>query len=81
MNEMLSGAKAGAPDPQGSLVDADMGSYYTWINMTRLPGAERLRFLVWLEGHSEAVVIGPGLPHGTRSDSVMDMRQVLGLLA
>src|SRR5882757_980388 len=81
MNEMLGGAKAGAPDPQGSLVDADMGSYYTWINMTRLPRAERLRFLVWFEGHHEAVVIGPGLPRGTTSDSVMDMRQVLGLLA
>jgi hypothetical protein len=81
MNEMLGGAKAGAPDPQGSLIDADMGSYYTWINMTRLPGAERLRFLVWFEGHREAVVIGPGLPRGTTSDSAMDMRQVLGLLA
>jgi hypothetical protein len=81
MNEMLGGAKAGAPDPQGSLIDADMGSYYTWINMTRLPGAERLRFLVWFEGHREAVVIGPGLPRGTTSDSEMDMRQVLGLLA
>jgi hypothetical protein len=81
MNEMLSGAKAGPPDPQGSLVDADMGSYYTWINMTRLPGAERLRFLVWFEGHREAVVIGPGLPRGTTSDSAMDMQQILGLLA
>jgi hypothetical protein len=80
MNEMLSGAKAGAPDPQGSLVDADMGSYYTWINMKRLPGAERLRFLAWFEGHHEAMVIGPGLPRGTTSDSAMDMRQVLGLL-
>jgi hypothetical protein len=81
MNEMLGGAKAGAPDPQGSLVDADMGSYYTWINMKRLPGAERLRFLAWFEGHHEAMVIGPGLPRGTTSDSAMDMRQVLGLLA
>jgi hypothetical protein len=40
-----------------------------------------LRFLVWFEGHREAVVIGPGLPRGTTSDSAMDMRQVLGLLA
>jgi hypothetical protein len=81
MNEMLSGAKAAAPDPQGSLVDADMGAYYTWINMTRLPGADRLRFLVWFEGHREAVAIGPGLPRGTTSNSAMDMRQVLELLA
>jgi len=80
MNEMLSGAKPGAPDPEGSLVDADMGAYYTWINMKRLPGAERLRFLVWFEGHREAIAIGPGLPHGTTSDSAMDMQQVLKLL-
>ena len=25
-------------DPEGSLVDADMGAYYTWINQGRLPG-------------------------------------------
>lgn len=81
MNEMLSGVKPGAPDPQGSLVDADMGAYYTWINMTRLSGAEHLRFLVWFEGHSEAMVIGPGLARGTRSESALDMHQVLGLLA
>lgn len=81
MNEMLSGVKPGAPDPQGALVDADMGAYYTWINMTRLPGAAQVRFLVWFEGHGEAVVIGPGLPRGTKSDSAMDMRQVLDLLA
>lgn len=81
MNAMLSEQKTGAPDPQGSLIDAEMGAYYTWLNMTRLSGAEQLRFLVWFEGHSEAVAIGPGLPRGTTSDAAMDMGKVLELLA
>ena len=81
MNAMLSGVKATGTDPAGSLVDADMGAYYTWLSMRRLPGADQLRFLVWFEGHGEAVVLGPNLPHGTSTDSAMDMHQVLALLA
>ncbi len=46
-------------DPQGSLVDADMGAYYTWLNQQRLSGAEKATFLVWFEDHREALAIGP----------------------
>ena len=46
-------------DPQGSLVDADMGAYYTWLNQQRLSGAEKARFLAWFERPREAVAIGP----------------------
>jgi hypothetical protein len=81
MNVMLSQAKPGPPDPQGSLIDADMGAYYTWLNMSRLPGADRMRFLAWFEGHSEAVAIGPGLPAGTASRNPLDMRQLLATLS
>ncbi len=80
MNTMLSGAKVVGTDAAGSLVDADMGAYYTWLNLRRLTGTDQLRFLVWFEGHREAVVIGPELPHGTTSDSILDMQQVLALL-
>jgi len=80
MNAMLSGQKARGPDPQGSLVDAEMGAYYTWLNMTRLAGAEEMCFLVWFEGHGEAVAIGPGLPRGTTSNGLTDMGKVLELL-
>jgi len=38
-------------DREGSLVDADMGAYYTWINQSRLAGAEQSRFLAWFEDH------------------------------
>lgn len=81
MNVMLSGAKAGALDPHGSLVDADMGAYYTWINMNRLSGADEMSFLAWFEGHSQAIAIGPGIPQGTTSGGSMDMHQVLALLS
>ncbi|GAC1416475.1 MAG: hypothetical protein NVSMB62_06160 [Acidobacteriaceae bacterium] len=81
MNVMLSGGAASALDPEGSLVDADMGAYYTWLNLRRLTGADQMRFLVWFEGHGEALVVGPGLPGGTTSDSAMDMQGVLKLLA
>jgi hypothetical protein len=80
MNMMLSGASPAGLDPEGSLVDADMGAYYTWINMRRLSGADGLRFLVWFEGQREALAIGPGLAHGTSSDSLLNMHQVLALL-
>jgi hypothetical protein len=82
MNVMLSAAaRPNAPDPQGSLIDADMGAYYTWINMNRLPGADKMSFLVWHQGSNEAIVLGPNLPHGTTSNSRLDMSRVLALLS
>jgi len=84
MNEMLSGASASGTsqktDPEGSLIDADMGAYYTWLNLQRLPGAEDARFLAWFEDHGEAVAIGPGLPQGTISDSPIDVAGLLRLV-
>jgi hypothetical protein len=81
MNVMLSGQKVSGLDPQGSLVDADMGAYYTWLNMRRLTGADQMRFLVYFEGHNQALAIAPTLPGGTTSDTPMDMARVLKLLA
>lgn len=66
MNELLAGAQRKSElDPQGSLIDADMGAYYTWLNQQRLSGADRSSFLVWFEDHSEALAIGPALPRGS----------------
>ncbi len=78
MNELLS-ATAVSPelDFVGSLVDADMGAYYNWLNQQRLPGAEKSSFLVWFEGHNQALAIGPSMPRGTESTSVADLEQVL----
>ena len=64
-------------DPEGSLIDADMGAYLTWINQQRLTGAEQSSFLVWWKDHPEAVAIAPTLPHGAVSNSPIDLNQVL----
>ena len=65
MNELLSGVQGNPElDLAGSLVDADMGAYYHWINQQRLPGAEQSSFLVWFEGHNQALAIGPSIPRG-----------------
>jgi hypothetical protein len=78
MNEMLSASYDAAElDPLGSLIDADMGAYYNWLNLQRLPGAEQSSFLVWFEGHNEAIAIGPSLPHGTESNAAAGLDQLL----
>ncbi len=80
MNELLSNAGGNlALDPLGSLVDADMGAYYHWINQQRLQGYDRSAFLVWFEGHNQALVVAPTLPRGTQSSSALDLGQLVKL--
>jgi hypothetical protein len=66
-------------DVTGSLVDADMGAYYNWVNQQRLPGAEQSAFLVWFEGHNQALAIGPSLPRGTESTTAADLSELVAL--
>ena len=78
INELLSGIRSDAElDPAGSLVDADMGSHYTYLNQQRLTGADKSSFLEWFEGHNEALAIGPALPRGTASSTPTDPEQLL----
>jgi len=65
------------PDPEGSLIDADMGAYYTWLCQQRLSGAEQARFLVWFEGHGQAMAIGPSLKAGTECEDRIGMSELL----
>lgn len=82
MNELLSEAQRRPElDPQGSLVDADMGAYYTWLNQQRLSGAEKATFLVWFEDHQEAVAIGPGFERDKRSDTPIELPDLIARLA
>jgi hypothetical protein len=78
MNELLSGSSTNPDvDLVGSLIDADMGAYYHWLNQQRLAGFENSSFLAWFEGDSQAFAIGPSLPRRTESSSVVDLGELL----
>jgi hypothetical protein len=70
MNELLFSTDSHPePDLRGSLIDADMGAYYNWINQQRLPGADRSSFIAWFESGPQAVAIGPSFARGASSSS------------
>ena len=74
MDELLAGAQRKTTlDPQGSLIDADMGAYYTWLNQQRLTDVDNSRFLISVEGHNEAVAIAPGLKANSVDTSTVDL--------
>jgi len=78
MNELLTaGSDRNGPDPAGSLMDADMGAFYTWIDQQRLSGADRSCFLVWSEAAGQAVAVGPSMPRGSVAGNTPNMRQIL----
>jgi hypothetical protein len=80
MNEMLSNQNPNPTlDPLGSLIDADMGAYYHWINQQRLPGAQESAFVAWFQGHAQALVIGPTLPRGVQSSSATSLTELVQL--
>ena len=82
MNELLSPSQAAQElDAPGSLMDADMGAYYNWLNQQRLPGSAQSSFLAWFENHGEAVAISPSMPRGTLSSSATTLPQLLSLMA
>lgn len=78
MNDLVVASTSGEQlDPHGSMIDADMGSYYTWLNLTRLSGAERSRFIAVHEGGSEAIAIAPALSANTRSTQACTVQRIL----
>ena len=66
-------------DPQGALIDADMGAYYTWLNQMRLTGADKSSFLVWFEDHTKALVISPSASRGVESNKPVDLNQLIDM--
>lgn len=82
MNDLLlAAATPPKQDAEGSLVDADMGAYYTWLNLQRLRGAESARFVAWRESGRQAVVIAPGMARGVRSAQPCDVAKILSWIA
>ena len=82
MNVLLSEAQRRPElDPQGSLMDADMGAYYTWLNQQRLSGADQATFLVWFEDHPEAMAVGPGFARGKESEEPIALRDLIARVA
>jgi hypothetical protein len=78
MQEQLSGQPhTPRPDPQGSLIDADMGAYYTWLNMRRLAGATQARFLAWFEEGTEAIAAGPGFEKARQDTAPVELPALL----
>jgi hypothetical protein len=78
MNELLSNTDSHSePDLKGSLIDADMGAYYNWINQQRLLGADRSSFIAWFEGSPQAVAIGPSFARGVSSNSVAKLEEII----
>jgi hypothetical protein len=82
MNELLAEhQRTPELDARGSLIDADMGAFYTWINQQRLPGEEKSGFLAWFEDHDEAVAIAPALEPGKRSGSPIELADLIARIA
>ncbi len=77
MSELLNGSFKNTADPAGSLVDADMGAWYTWIGLQRLPGSDRSAFLAWFEDHNEAVAVGPTFAKGARDNTSIQLAELL----
>jgi hypothetical protein len=77
MNELLAGTAPNELDAHGALIDGDMGGYYTWLNQQRLSEAEKASFIVWFEGHGEALAIGPSHPRGAVSAERVTLEQIL----
>jgi hypothetical protein len=81
MNAALMGVPgSSALDPEGALVDADMGAYYTWMNQMRLTGADKSSCLVWFEDRAEALVVAPSVARGTESNRTVDLHQLFDML-
>jgi hypothetical protein len=78
MNDLvLASATEEQLDPHGSMIDADMGAYYTWLNLTRLSGAEKSRFIACHEGGGEAIAVAPALSASTLSTQACTLQQIL----
>jgi hypothetical protein len=64
-------------DADGALVDADMGAYYTWLNLQRVPGTGQRSFLVAAENGQGAVAIGPGMAAEATATNAVTLHNIV----
>ncbi len=82
MDVRLSNPKAEPPaDPAGSLVDAEMHTYMTYINLLRLPAALKASMLVWHAGYGQALLIGAHVPAGSTNAEEHSLSRLLAWTA
>lgn len=73
MNAMFAETEPGGLDAEGALRDAEMGAFYSWIEMSRITAPGKLTFAAWVEGHPLAVVLGAGAAAGTTCSTPMTL--------
>jgi hypothetical protein len=80
LNDLIEGKAAAATlDPAGSMVDADMAAYYTWLELRKLPGSETSTFLAWFPSRREALLAGPSVPINARTENLMKIGEILSV--
>jgi hypothetical protein len=80
LNEFLAGEReSNEPDPGGSLIDADLVAYYTWLEMAELPDGGKAIFLAWFPGHHSAFLSGPGVPKNVMTKDSMTVDRLLDI--
>ncbi len=82
LNELLLATSGpGHLDPEGSLTDADMGAYYTWLNLQRLASAQASQFVAIFEEGTVAVAISPAMARQSVSTQPCTLKQILEWVA
>ena len=78
MNTMVQSSSGEAElDPNGSLIDADMAAYYTWLEMARQPAGANGVLVAWAAERREAVILGPSVTRGVTMSSPTTVRGLL----
>lgn len=69
-----------APDPAGSLLDAEMHTYMTYLNLLRLT-SKQTSFLAWHAGLGQALLIAPGVAAGSTDANERRFEDVLARMS
>ena len=77
MNQMFAETQISEMDAQGAYRDAEMGAYYSWLEMRRITAPGKLTFAVWVEDRPVAVVLGQNAPTGSVCSTSMTLTEAI----